>query len=126
MVIALEKHYRKYYKQEFVEVPSGAEPPFDTMKKLVDGTEIKGLFIPDQSTGVLIASAPNIATKGRFLTNSSALIKSRDTLRSEDLGFFISVINDPLIAPDFSPTQSKRYLAEVVERPAQEASNEST
>ena len=117
--MALSRYYKIYFIQQYIEKPSGFPPPFDTIKELGDGDEIRGLFIPDQSTEMMVASAPTIGTRGRFITDSDAPIDSKDTLREADTGFFLNLTGDPLTAPDFSPTQSKRYFAEIIERPLQ-------
>lgn len=115
--MALVRHFKTYYRQDYGEGPSGANPPFDTVKAPADGTEIRGLFIPDRSTGLTVAEAPGVATKGRFVTAPDSPVATGDMLRSGCRGFFIALTNDPLAAPSFSPTQAKVYLAEVVSRP---------
>ena len=117
--MSLDMYYQKFYIQEYTRVPSGFPPPHEWVKELGDGAEVMGLFIPDQSTEMLITAAPNIRTRGRFITDSGAELDSSMTLRHAELDFFISPISDPLTAPKFSPTQSKRLFAQVVERPLQ-------
>ena len=120
--MSLPRHYKTYYRAGMVEKPNPWYPDFDRNPTVMEfdpyGVKFEGLFIPDQSGEVLVAQTIGIGTKGRFITDADAPIDSKSVIKEGHTGFTIEITADPLVAPDSSPTQSKRYMGEITGRGA--------
>jgi hypothetical protein len=111
----LDQYFETFYKIAWFDVVDVWGQPVPTP---TDGEAVQGLFVPDQSAEVMVAATPAMRTKGRFMAAADAPITDLDTLRNAKHGYFLSLKSDPLVAPGFSPTQSKRFLAEITSRPS--------
>jgi len=120
--MGLNSYYKKWYLQEFVEIPSVFPPPWDAPSwELGDGRAVMGLFRQDQSAEVLIAAAQGIETRGRFMCSPSENLKHGNVLRSGEMGVFIKLEGDPLQAPAQAMVQVKSFVATVTSRASEEA-----
>ena len=119
--MSLEAYYKTWHLQGFKEVPSSFPPPFNQpTREYGDMRDVQGMFNQDQSTEARIASAQGINTRGRFACLPSANLLPGDVLRSEELGIFIRLEGDPLVAPEFALTQVKTYAAYATSRSDEE------
>jgi hypothetical protein len=116
MSALLNRHKETFYIQKHVEADNGWGSDWGTQKELQDGEPIQGLFIPAQSDEILVASAPTVRTRGRFIADIDAPIDDRDILRNEKHGYLLSLTGDPLAVDGFT-LKGKQFTAEVTDRP---------
>ena len=112
----MEDYYEEYYKQEHIWKPTGFPPPFDYELQFGDGTVIKGRFIVDSSTEMMVAGAQGFRTRGRFATSPASELSDGDILRCRRDNIYITVIGDAKQSPTQAESQVKALTAEIMGR----------
>ena len=113
----IEKYFEPFFLQEHKETASNMPPPHDKpIKKLVDGKQIMGLFVLQNTREGVQAQAQTTNTSGRFLCAVGEPIKSGSILRRAGDGKYFSLTGDGIKSPGMAASQITVYPADISDR----------
>ena len=119
----LYKFLKTWHLQELItaQIPNPfwppAPPPFTEHAEFGDAKEIQGFHTVAQGD---LSNQQFQAGRGIFTALKSQSLKLNDVLRSKELGLYIKLIDEPIQAPEHSPTQIEKWPYQVVSRSDEE------